>query len=98
MRNWMTYRFKVNGSLCETDVTGSTPLVSVLRDQLGLLGTKIGCGQGECGACSILLDRQVVCSCLTAVCSVGNRAVTTIEGLSGGESLHPVQQAFVEHG
>ena len=71
-------------------------LLSVLREQLGLVGAKFGCGVGLCGACSVLLDGQAQRSCLLAVADVGHRAITTIEGLADGEKLHPVQQAWLD--
>lgn len=71
-------------------------LLSVLREQLGLVGAKFGCGVGLCGACSVLLDGQAQRSCLLAVADIGDRAITTIEGLADGERLHPVQQAWLD--
>jgi carbon-monoxide dehydrogenase small subunit len=92
------YNLLVNGKKYSAEALASTPLANVLRDQLGLRGTKIGCGQGECGACSVMIDKKAVCSCLTPVCRVGERSVTTIEGIAAGDVLHPVQQAFIDHG
>lgn len=88
----------VNGNERVSRAEPATPLVRVLRDELGLKGTKIGCGQGECGACSVIVDGTLVCSCLTPVCKVSGRQVQTIEGLGNDTHLHPIQQSFVEHG
>ena len=87
-------RLIVNGQSREIDVLGETPLLWVLRDTLGLTGTKYGCGMGLCGACTVHLDHDAVRSCQTPVGSVGSRKVTTIEGLSPDRS-HPVQRAWI---
>ena len=87
----------VNGESYEVDVDGETTLLAVLRHDLGLTGTKYGCGDGDCGACTVLLDGEVRNSCLTPVESAAGREVTTIEGLANGSALHPVQEAFIEH-
>lgn len=73
-------------------------LLSVLRVQLGLTGTKEGCGEGECGACSVLLDGQLVNSCLVPLLHARNASITTIEGVADGDRLHAVQEAFIAHG
>jgi aerobic-type carbon monoxide dehydrogenase small subunit (CoxS/CutS family) len=86
----------VNGVRHELDVPSDQPLLYVLRDHLQLTGTKYGCGEGQCGACTVLLDGKPVRSCLTPVSAAANRKVTTIEGIAEGERLHPVQQAFLE--
>jgi aerobic carbon-monoxide dehydrogenase small subunit len=87
----------VNGDpvefLCETQDT----LLDVLRDQLGLTGTKEGCGTGDCGACSVTVDGRLVCSCLMLGVEAGGKSIGTIEGLAKGESLHPLQRKFLEH-
>ena len=87
----------VNGESYEVDVGGETTLLAVLRHDLGLTGTKYGCGEGDCGACTVLLDGEARNSCVTPVESAAGRAVTTIEGLANGNALHPVQEAFIEH-
>ena len=87
----------VNGESYEVDVDGETTLLAVLRHDLGLTGTKYGCGDGDCGACTVLLDGEAKNSCITPVESAAGREVTTIEGLANGDNLHPVQEAFIEH-
>lgn len=86
----------VNGKQIEVDVDPEMPLLWVLRDTIGLTGTKYGCGMSLCGACTVHVDGEPVRSCVTTVASLGNRKVTTIEGLSADRS-HPVQQAWIEH-
>jgi aerobic-type carbon monoxide dehydrogenase small subunit (CoxS/CutS family) len=86
----------VNGSSRTIDVDADTSLLSVLRDQLDLTGTKYGCGEGQCGACTVLIDGNSRRSCITQVGMVGQKQITTIEGLAQGERLHPLQQAFLE--
>jgi carbon-monoxide dehydrogenase small subunit len=94
----VTYRFSVNGEAVEVDVPGMRRLLDVLREDLGLTGTKEGCGEGECGACSVLLDGEVIDSCLVPVCQVDGAAVETVEGLSRDGRLNALQQAFLETG
>jgi len=93
-----TIRFAVNGRSCEFSGNPAKRLADVLRDDLGLTGTKIGCNAGDCGACTVLLDGKQVCSCLTAVGQVGGRSVTTVEGLAEGDTLSGLQRAFHKHG
>ena len=88
-------KLNVNGKDLETDADPQTPLLWVLRDSLGLTGTKYGCGMALCGACTVHLDGQPIRSCVTPVSAVGARKVTTIEGLSDDRS-HPVQKAWIE--
>ncbi len=89
------YNLLINGREYRTDVAPDTPLLWVLRDHLGLVGTKYGCGIGTCGACTVLLDGAPLRSCSLPVSSVGNGVLTTIEGLSE-KGDHPVQQAWDE--
>jgi carbon-monoxide dehydrogenase small subunit len=88
----------VNGSNVAVEIRADELLVDVLRDRLGLTGTKIGCNEGECGACTVIMDGEAVLSCLIPALRAHGREILTIEGLSDGETLHPLQQAFVEHG
>jgi aerobic-type carbon monoxide dehydrogenase small subunit (CoxS/CutS family) len=95
----MKIEFSVNGKPVQVDVPASKTLLSVLRDDLGLIGTKEGCGIGECGACSVLLDGQLVNSCLILAPQVGGRQLTTIEGIRGVEDgPNDLQQAFIDYG
>jgi len=94
----MTYRFHVNGEAVEMEAPGMRRLLDVLREDLGLTGTKEGCGEGECGACSVLVDGAVVDSCLVPLCQVEGASVLTVEGLADGDSLDVLQAAFLETG
>lgn len=94
----MRISISINGQACTLDVKPETTLLQLLRDDLGLTGTKHGCDAGECGACTVLVDGRPLNSCLVLALSVREREVLTIEGLAAGNSLHPLQQAFVEHG
>jgi len=91
-------RFTLNGRPVSFEGSGARRLLDVLREDLGATGTKEGCGEGECGACSVLIDGQVVDSCLIAVGQVEGREVTTVEGLAVGGRLTALQHAFIEHG
>jgi isoquinoline 1-oxidoreductase subunit alpha len=91
-----TYQLIVNGENRNVEAVPNTPLLWVLRDNLGLTGTKFGCGMALCGACTVHLDGTAVRSCSTPVSAIGNKKVTTIEGLSSGENLHAVQQAWMD--
>jgi carbon-monoxide dehydrogenase small subunit len=88
----------VNGRSVTVEVESSELLVDVLRDRLGLIGTKIGCNEGECGACTVIMDGKAVLSCLIPALRAQGRQILTIEGLSDGDTLHPLQQAFVDYG
>jgi nicotinate dehydrogenase subunit A len=88
--------FQVNGRECAPDLPDTTALLSVLRDELGLNGPKFGCGQGECGACMVMVDGQAQTSCNLPLWAVQGREVTTLEGLGTAQKPHPVQTAFVE--
>ena len=90
--------FKVNGESHKVEVFPMARLLDVLREQLHLTGTKEGCGEGECGACTVKLDGQIVNSCLVPVAQVNGSTITTIEGVAEGDQLHAVQQAFIDHG
>src|SRR5881394_3209647 len=93
-----TFAFTVNGQKKEVTTEADRPLLDVLREDLGLTGTKYGCGEAKCGACSVLLDGKRVFSCQTHVSLANGKAVTTIEGLAVGNELHPVQDAFLAEG
>jgi len=90
--------FTLNGKPVELAVDGSRRLLWVLRGEMGLTGSKFGCGQGQCGSCTVLVDGRAVRSCITPVASVAGKQVVTIEGLATDGELHPLQRAFVEHG
>ncbi len=94
-----TIELSVNGDRYEIAIDPWRTLAEVLREDLGLIGTKIGCNQGDCGACTVLLDGVSVCSCLTLAVEAAGRELTTIEGVAPSPTdLHPIQQAFVDHG
>ncbi len=90
-------RTTINGEATEFLCEVYEPLLTVLRDRLQLTGTKEGCGSGDCGACSIMLDGRLVCSCLVLGVEAEGRAIDTIEGVAGPGELHPVQQKLLEH-
>jgi len=91
-------RLKINGHSHELEVKPWATLLDTLREDLGLTGTKEGCGQGECGACTVLMDGKPVNACLILAMEAQGKEILTIEGLAQGDELHPVQQAFVEIG
>ncbi len=91
-------RFKLNGKSTTLDVEGDRTLLWVLRTDLGLTGTKYGCGKAICGACTVVINKNAVRSCQIPIRDVQGKEVITIEGLATGEKLHPLQAAFVEHG
>src|SRR5436309_13382456 len=94
----MLIRLNVNGESREADVWPGTSLLSMLRDHLGLVGSKNACEQGECGSCSLWLDGELVCACLVLAAQAGGRDVRTVESLAPGDRLHSVQDAFVDAG
>jgi aerobic-type carbon monoxide dehydrogenase small subunit (CoxS/CutS family) len=91
-----TITLKVNGKTYDVDVEPSTPLLYVLRNDLDLHGPRFGCGLGQCGACTVILEGDAVRSCVRRVSTVGNAEITTLEGLSVNGTLHPVQQAWID--
>lgn len=93
-----TLNLTVNGIAHELTVKPWATLLEVLREDLGLTGTKEGCGLGECGACTVIMDGKTVNSCLTLAVEADGKNITTIEGLAEGDHLHPIQRAFVEQG
>ncbi len=93
----MTVKLKVNGVEHELDIEPEAPLLWVIRDELGLTGTKFGCGIAQCGACTVHVDSNAQRSCVTPIGSVAGKDITTIEGLGGGQGLTPVQQAWIDH-
>jgi aerobic-type carbon monoxide dehydrogenase small subunit (CoxS/CutS family) len=92
------YALNINGQSCSVDGNPDDKLLWVLREQLDLTGTKYGCGEGQCGACTVLIDGRAQRSCITPVSAVSGKSITTIEGLAKGDRLHPVQQAFLDEG
>ena len=93
------YNIRVNGRVYAVEAEPDTALLNVLREQLELTGTKYGCGEGQCGACTVLIDGQARRSCMTPISTVAvGKSIVTIEGLATGERLHPVQQAFLDEG
>ncbi|MBN1835554.1 MAG: (2Fe-2S)-binding protein [Spirochaetales bacterium] len=94
----MLLEFTCNGEAVRLEADGAMRALDLLRDRLGLTGTKEGCGRGECGACTILLDGVAVNSCLLYAAKLQGREVLTIEGLAQGERLHPLQEAFLDEG
>jgi aerobic-type carbon monoxide dehydrogenase small subunit (CoxS/CutS family) len=88
----------VNGRTYAVEADPQTSLLTILREHLDLIGTKYGCGEGQCGACTVLVNGKAQRSCITKVASVAQKEITTIEGLASREELHPVQQAFLDEG
>jgi aerobic-type carbon monoxide dehydrogenase small subunit (CoxS/CutS family) len=86
----------INGQRSSVNVEPDVPLLSVLRDYLDLTGTKYGCGEGRCGACSVIIDGQLTRSCVTPVAKAADKNITTIEGLAKDGKLHPLQEAFIK--
>ena len=91
-------RFTINGVIYEEEIDHRRTLLEVLRENFGFLGTHKGCDEGQCGACTVLIDGRAVNSCLVLASSAQGKQITTIEGLAEGEKLHPIQEAFVESG
>ena len=87
----------VNGDVEEFVCDPGETLLEVLRNRLGLIGAKEGCGTGDCGACSVIVDGQLMCSCLVLGAEANGREITTVEGMSDGSQLHPLQEKFIEH-
>jgi len=88
----------INKKKFTLDLKGHETLLEVLRDTLGLTGTKTACDESECGACTVIIDGKTVLACITLACDVEGTEITTIEGLADGDDLHPVQQAFIDRG
>ena len=97
LENAVKVVLKINGSTQNLEVDSRTALLDALRERLGLTGTKKGCDQGQCGACTVIVDGRRVLSCLTLTASCDGKEVTTIEGLAKGDQLHPMQAAFIKH-
>jgi xanthine dehydrogenase YagT iron-sulfur-binding subunit len=93
----MRFSLRINGAVHEIELVPETTLLDALRERAGLTGTKKGCDRGQCGACTVLVNGRRVLSCLSLAMMHGGDEVTTIEGLAGGDGLHPLQRAFVEH-
>ena len=91
----MRFTLNINGAPRDVDVPAHATLLSVLRDDLELTGTRYGCGRGQCGACYVIADGRAVAACLLTVEQAATQALTTVEGLADGETLHPVQAAFI---
>ena len=98
MSSQQTIHFTVNGKTEKRELFPMARLLDVLREELKLTGTKEGCGEGECGACTVLIDGQIVNSCLVPVAQVEGSNIKTIEGVARESNLHAVQQAFIDHG
>jgi carbon-monoxide dehydrogenase small subunit len=98
MKALMDLTLTVNNITYTVAVEPNLTLTDILRDKLGLTGTKKSCNEGECGACTVLMDGKSVASCLVLAMDAQNRNITTIEGLADGEKLHPLQESFVKHG
>ncbi len=94
----MTTTFQINNKNVDVTLKGHETLLEVLRDHLSLTGTKTACQESECGTCTVMVDGKAVLSCITLAVNVVGQQITTIEGLAKGDELHPVQQAFLDHG
>lgn len=91
-----TYNLRINGRAHEVEGDANDSLLSIIRYDLGLTGSKFGCGEGHCGACTVLIDGQAARSCVTTVGAAAGKPITTIEAIAAGDELHPVQEAFLE--
>lgn len=91
-----TYTLRINGATHTVDAEPGDTLLSILRDDLDLIGSRFGCGEGQCGACTVLVDQRAMRSCVVRVSTLANARVQTIEGLATHDTLHPVQEAFLE--
>ena len=98
MKNKMQIRFTLNNQAVEATVEGGKRLVDFLREDMGLTGTKVGCGEGDCGACTVLVDGLTANSCMMLAAQIDGRSVLTIEGLGDYDKLHPLQEAFIAEG
>jgi aerobic-type carbon monoxide dehydrogenase small subunit (CoxS/CutS family) len=92
------YALRINGQTVSVDAEPDVTLLSLLREQLDLTGTKYGCGEGQCGACTVLIDGRAHRSCMTPVSTLTGKSIVTVEGLAKEDRLHPVQQAFLDEG
>ena len=93
----MAVSFTLNGKPTTVDTADDRRLLWVLRDDLGMTGTRFGCGVAQCGCCTVLVDGKATRACVTTMRTVANKSVTTIEGLANGDTLQPIQQAFLDH-
>ena len=94
----MQIQLTVNQKIHSLDLTGNETLLEVLRDKLALTGTKTACQESECGTCTVMMDGKNILSCITLAATLDGKSVKTIEGLANGDQLHPIQQAFIDHG
>ena len=92
----MRFRLNVNGRQCDVEAPPATTLLTALRDELGLTATRFGCGLGQCGACTVLVEGEAIASCTLPLEDAVERRVVTVEGLARGDELHPIQQAFLD--
>lgn len=93
-----TIKLTINGKQVEAEINSHLTLLDFLREELGLMGSKEGCGEGDCGACTVLIDGKAVNSCIYLAINADDKVVTTIEGLANGQDLHPIQQTFIDEG
>ena len=94
----MNVTLNINKKQYTLDLVGNETLLEVLRDKLSMTGTKTACQESECGTCTVMIDGKAILSCITLAANLEGRKITTIEGLADGDKLHPVQQAYVDHG